>query len=70
MSKIVDKNKFNAECGEWLAYNHIIYKHKNRWSLYRLQNNFRPKRETIYTNWFYFKDPYPNADTFIPSHKL
>ena len=65
MSRIIDRDKFNAECGHKFAYKNLSEELKQRWALHILH-----KSTTVYTNWFYFKDPYPDADGFISCIKL
>ena len=64
---VISKDAINGYWGEKLQQYGILEKHTEI-VLANLQ--YKNKGKTIYTNWFYFKDPYPYTNPFIPSHKL
>lgn len=65
--RYVDRYTFNNKLGEQFAYDCVNEDLKQIFALRQMQW----EGMTTYTNWFYFKDPYPNQELYIqPCIKL
>ena len=69
----IDSYKFNNSIGKSFVYRGYAKDKCQRLALMLIQNyptdSFN-QMITRYTNWFYYKDPYPNQELYIKSFNL